>query len=183
MKKNKSGFTMIEVMIASVITFIMLSGVLTSFIASMKASRAQNLHVIAENLANEIIKNEVRNRPFKGDASTALCGDENDTTSIVYQLEKQLVNINTFWEYPLDLTKYPTLKTLSKGATVTLEIRPIPSVVDTSNKAIFSDSRVKVKSIVTWKLHEGDATSNKIEISTICSDGGIFDPTATIMTK
>ncbi|MFN4150507.1 MAG: prepilin-type N-terminal cleavage/methylation domain-containing protein [Candidatus Sericytochromatia bacterium] len=184
MRKNKSGFTMIEIMIASVITFIMLSGVLTTLIASMKASRAQNLAVLAENLANEIVKTEVRNRPFKAATGPSLCGDEDTSGTIAYQLKNNSISVNnnvwnkTFTQNNSTQTDFPliyaALSKISKDANAVLEIRPIN--VAQSGAPIYSNSRVKVRAIVKWKVYPDVPTFNEIQVSTIATSSGIFDP-------
>lgn len=178
MRKYKSGFTMIEVMIASIITFIMLSGVLTSLIASMKTSRLQSLQVKAENIANEIIRNEVRNRPFKATTGLSLCGNDSISGTVAYKLKHQTeqeINPNENWDKNLT-TNYPEIKKLSKDAKATLEIKPINPIETVSGKKIYSDSRVKVKAIIEWKNNESDTNFSKLEISTIATEYGIFDP-------
>lgn len=184
MNKIKSGFTMIEIVISSFIAFILLSSVLTSFIASMKASRSQNLNLLAENLASEIIKTEVRNRPFQSKNKLSLCGNEDTVGTIANQLKNNTISVTsdvwnkTFSQDASTQSNYPLiyseLSKISENANAILEIRPIN--MNPSGSPVYSNSKVKIRAVVKWKTYQTVETFNEIQISTVASSNGLFDP-------
>ncbi|MFN8575462.1 MAG: type II secretion system protein [Candidatus Sericytochromatia bacterium] len=90
LKKKNKGFTLVEVGVASIIMLITVSGVVSTFVASMKTTRMQTATNQAQNIVQKIINDQVRNVPFNLKSITtpsdyyfkSLCGNPDVTGSI-----------------------------------------------------------------------------------------------------
>lgn len=178
-KKNQKGFTLVEVGVASIVMLITVSGAVSTFVASMKATRNQVTSNQAQNLIQKVINEDIRNIPFTSKTSplNSLCGNPDTTGSIAYQLKNNSVNSNS-WNIDLTDSRYGTkyseeLKKISPSGEGKIEITPV-RIAGNNLLPIYSTSKVNVKVIVKWKPNGNTNTYNQITQSTVVTNNGVF---------
>lgn len=189
---KKHGFTILEVLVASIIMLVTVSGVSAAINSSLRTTRIQATTSLAQIIAEKVMAREVRNKPFSDKSDPSVCGNPDLSGTIAYQLKNGTVsgvsNTSTLWNKEFPSVNYSTdpdiisdLAKLSKNAKARVEIRPIN--VGTSGTPIYPDSRVKVNVVVIWKLNESTTVESKIEQSTIVTSNGVFNNTNPPLSK
>lgn len=179
-KKSQKGFTLVELSVASIIMLITVSGAISTFVASMKATRHQMANNQVQNIIQRVINEDIRNIPFSSKTSPlqSLCGNPDTVGSIAYQLRTNIINTSSNWNINLsDTTRYGNkysdeLKKISPTSQGLIEISPI-KVASNFFGPIYSTSKVNVKVTVKWK-NGNTSVYNQLTQSTVVTNNGVF---------
>lgn len=176
-KVKTKGFTMIEVLMASIVTITVMSGASAALIASMKVDNEMRMSTLSQDILKKIINDQVRNKTFMGTANS-LCGELSTSTSIASQLINGTVNTSeletsSIWNKPVSI---PELSQLPDAIAV-LKLRPINVASPGSSNPYYSNSQIKITAIIKWKSKIGASSFHQSQITTTATNGGLFDKT------
>jgi type II secretory pathway pseudopilin PulG len=170
---NRKGFTIIESIISIVIIIIIISSITLSSTVAMQTNEAQRQRNSAQDIADDIISQVVRNDSFDvlyGKINLNLPGN----FSSPFKLEVKTADLGTLITQDQVNSLNDKLGKISKNATAGIFVKPILTGTNISDPASFS----KTKLSVTIRVNKDNDNGVLYETSTIVSQSGFFSKSA-----